>query len=518
MPCLARGDDNSNFRFAIPALGLPVRILALLKKLDILIIRSFIGPFVVTFFIALFVLVMQFFWLYMDELLGKGFGIFTLLKLLFFMSSTMVPLALPLGILLASIMTFGNMGEAFELVAIKSAGISLWRFLRPLLLFICVISVGAFFFNNNVIPVANLKAFSLLYDLRNAKMTLNIRPGQFNNDIPGFAIKVGSQDKDGKTIRDIIIYEGASYTGNDRIVLAKSGEMGPSPDGKFLVFRLKDGWRYQEGSDPALPAYGTHATQTRMHFAQYDKIIDLSALKLSRTNEELFKSGYQMMNVGQLMTDMKTIRKNKEHDIANSEINFVPYLPTFDKEARGAQFRKKLSKLGNVPEQQKDLSFAPWMSDSVRNQAVEIALSNVRNAKQLIGYTATNTHLQDENLIKRDIAFHAKFTLSFACVLLFLIGAPLGAIIRKGGLGLPIVVAIGFFVIYFVISKTGEELAQSRVLTPFMGMWMSTAMLLPIALFMIRQARNDAPVFSKEWYLRRWNKIRDFARLRTKTA
>ena len=191
----------------------------MIKKLDILIIRSFLGPFIVTFFVSLFVLVMQFFWVYMDDLLGKGFGIWTILQLLFYMSTTLVPMALPLGILLASIMTFGAMGEAYELVAIKAAGISLLRFMRPLVVLISIIGVAAFFFNNNIIPVANLKAFSLLYDLRKARMTLNIRPGQFNHDIPDYAIKIGARDKDERTIRDIIIYDGSPYGGNDRVVL-----------------------------------------------------------------------------------------------------------------------------------------------------------------------------------------------------------------------------------------------------------------------------------------------------------
>ena len=199
----------------------------MIKKLDLLIIRSFIGPFIVTFFIALFVLVMQFFWLYMDELLGKGLGPLLMLQLLGLMSTTMVPLALPLAILLSSIMTFGSMGEHYELVAIKSSGISLNRFLRPLLVLIIFIGAGAFLFNNNIIPVANLKALSLLYDLRNSKPTLNIRPGVFNNDMPDYSIRIGTKDKDGHTIRDVIIYDGTSKQGNDNILLAQSGEMQP---------------------------------------------------------------------------------------------------------------------------------------------------------------------------------------------------------------------------------------------------------------------------------------------------
>jgi lipopolysaccharide export system permease protein len=492
--------EHSNKPFG---LGLHI----LFKKLDILIVKSFIGPFIVTFFVSLFVLVMQFFWLYMDELLGKGFGIWTILRLLFFMSSTMVPLALPLGILLASIMTFGNMGEAYELVAIKSSGISLLRIMRPLLVVISFVALGAFFFNNNVIPVANLKAFSLLYDLRNAKMSLNIRPGVFNGDIPGYAMKIGSKDKDEKTVHDIIIYEGGQYSGNDRIVLAESGEMAPSPDGKFLVFRLRNGWRYQEGVDNANPTAGPHATQTRMHFKRYDKIIDLSALKLSRTNEDLFKGGYQMMNVKQLRQDMTLIRKSRQRDLALSEANFAPYIPVYSKTEAGVSFRKKLDTLKGKQAPVYSGSFLSRIPDSLRDKAINAALANVRNAMQLVGYTANNAKISDDNLVKRQIALHSKFTLSFACVLLFLIGAPLGAIIRKGGLGLPIIVAIGFFVLYFIMSKTGEQITQSGILPAWMGMWMSTAMLLPIAFVIIRAARNDSPLFSKEWYLRVWNRM-----------
>jgi lipopolysaccharide export system permease protein len=198
---------------------------------------------------------MQFFWLYMDELIGKGLGIWMILQLMFYMSTTMVPLALPLAILLASIMTFGNLGENFELVAIKSSGISLLRFMRPLFFFIVFMGGLAFIFNNNVIPVANLKALSLLYDLRNSKPTLNIRPGLFNKDIEGYSIRVGSKDEDGHTIRDIIIYDQSSGVGNDKVILANKGEMLPSADKQFLIFRLKDGWRYEEGYNNGIHNY-----------------------------------------------------------------------------------------------------------------------------------------------------------------------------------------------------------------------------------------------------------------------
>jgi lipopolysaccharide export system permease protein len=214
-----------------------------------------------------------------------------------------------------------------------------------------------------------------------------------------------------------------------------------------------------------------------------------------------------MMNVRQLLADMDTIRKGQKHDLAIGEANFVSYLPVYNKQETGKDFRKRLDSLKALPAPAEGSSFASRIPDSLRGRVMDAAIANMRNAMTLVGYTAMNVRLQNDNLVKREIALHGKFTLSFACVLLFLIGAPLGAIIRKGGLGLPIVVAIGFFVVYFIMSKTGEQLSQSGLLPAYIGMWLSTIMLLPIAFFMIRQARNDSPVFSKEWYLRRWAAI-----------
>ena len=250
-----------------------------IKKLDLLILRSFIGPFLVTFFIVLFVFVMQSFWLYMDELLGKGFNLLLIMELLFYWGCYLTPQALPLGILLASIMTFGNLGENYELVAIKSSGISLFRFMRPLTILMLILSVAAFLFNNYVIPVTNLKTFSLLYDMRNQKPALNIRPGIFNRDIDGYAIRVGQKDPDGQHISDIMIYDHTERRGNNNVVAARSGRMYPSPDRRSLIFELRDGWRYEESNDK-----GDHE-QTRMHFQQWNKVFDLSKFAFSRTRD-----------------------------------------------------------------------------------------------------------------------------------------------------------------------------------------------------------------------------------------
>lgn len=487
----------------------------MIKKLDILILRSFIGPFVATFFVALFVLVMQFFWLYMDELVGKGLGIVLIGQLLFYMSFSLVPLALPLAILLASIMTFGNMGEYFELVAIKSAGISLLRFMRPLFLFMVVLSGFAFFFNNNIIPVANLKALSLLYDLRNSKPSINIRPGQFNNDIDKYAIRVGSKDKNGNTIRDIIIYD---YTGGGtpKLVTAKEGSMVPSADKRALIFRLRDGWRYEDRNNQRAQLGATGENEfIRMHFDSWDKTFDLSGMMVTRTNEDLFRNAYQMMNVRQLSTELDSFGKSRSRAISRAQ-KYVGRETDHPLEEVGrkevpAVAPNSTSKIPAIPLTYKE-NFLELVPDTFKAVVKSSAGSRASNISFQLGMVANEVKLYSENMNKYRIELHRKFTLSFACVLLFLIGAPLGAIIRKGGIGMPLVVAVVFFLVYHIISKTGEMLAEAGSLPPWMGMWMSTAMLLPFAFIFIQQARNDSQLFTKEWYLRRWYSLKRFFR------
>ena len=486
----------------------------MIKKLDILIIRSFIGPFIVTFFVSLFVLIMQFFWLYMDEMIGKGISIWMLIQLLVYMSTTLVPLALPLSILLSSIMTFGNMGENFELVAIKSSGISLLRFLRPLFIFIIGISVLAFLFSNNVIPVANLKALSLLYDVRNAKPTLNIRPDQFNNEIQGYSIRVGSKDKDGNTIRDVVIYDHTDMTGNNKVILAKEGQMIASADKQSLIFKLRDGWRYEEGSN-----HGLHdLTQTRMHFAKWDKVFDLSSLNFTRQDESLFKNAYQMMNVKQLSGEIDSLKKYKIKSFNSVGGYLAPYVTIDNKSKDGGEMVKMVNNTNTHSQTQVyDSSFLEIIPDSPRISVLQTAYNNMRNFKSLMDVTALSKKLDAENYLKFDVEFHRKFTLSFACILLFLIGAPLGAIIRKGGLGMPLVIAVVFFMVFHILNITGEKLAKTGSVVPWLGMWMSTLLLLPLASWLIIAARNDSQIFTREWYTRIWRRIKNMLPVKNET-
>lgn len=449
----------------------------------------------------LFVLTMQFFWLYMDELIGKGFGVILILKMLVYMSTTLVPLALPLAVLLASIMTFGNMGENYELVAIKSSGVSLLRIMRPLFIVMIFISGIAFFVSNNLIPVASLKAYTLLYDLRNSKLSLSMREGQFNNEINGYAIRVGSKSKDGKQIKNIIIYDNSGGVGNDKLILAKEGEMISSPDKRYLIFRLKDGWRYEEAINGK---GGTNSySQIRMYFKESDKVFDMSSFKVQKTDENTMKGGQAMMNVSQLVENIDSVKRSKPREAERYNFELKNYLSI------KADFAPELKqKIVLANPNKYEGTFLNRIPDSLRRQIVEISESQARSAKLFTDVTTKTFEVYDDQLNSLLIEMHRKFSLSFACLLLYLIGAPLGAIIRKGGIGLPLIVAVIFFVAYFITSKTGESLASTKDVPPYFGMWMSTLMLLPFAFVFIRAALNDSKMFSKDWYTRNFDKMK----------
>jgi lipopolysaccharide export system permease protein len=481
----------------------------LIKKLDLLLIRSFIGPFIVTFFVSLFVLVMQFFWLYMDEMIGKGVGVLLLVELLVYMSAALIPLALPLSVLLSSIMTFGNLGENFELVAIKSSGISLLRFMQPLVIFVFFISCLAFVFANNVIPVANLKALSLLYDVRNKKPTLSIRPEQFNNDIQGYSIRVGSKSDDGKTIHDVVIYDHTDMVGNNKVVMAREGQMLASDDKQSLIFRLKDGWQYHEGYENGNHNY----TQVRMHFDEWDKVFDLSGMKFTRSNEDLFRNANQMMNVAQLAESIDSLKRQKSRSAATIGSYLAPYV-TLQSGNKEREIVTGGLKTGKYVARKYDNSFVELVPAGERTALAQSLANNVRNLKSLIDVMALDNKIQTENYMKYEIELHRKFTLSFACLLLFLIGAPLGAIIRKGGLGMPMVVAVVFFVIFHILNISGEKLAKSEAVAPWLGMWMASFILMPLAIWLVFSVRRDSRLFAKEWYLMMLRTLNGFLKIK----
>lgn len=467
-----------------------------IKKLDKLIINAFIPPFVATFFITVFVLVLQFFWLYIDDIVGKGLDMLTIGTFVLYVCATLVPLALPLAVLLSSIMTFGNLGETFELVAIKSAGIPLLRFMRPLFILSIFICGIAYMFNNYIIPVAQLKMQTLKFDIIVSKPAFDIKEGVFYDKIDGYIIKFGKKEKDGSTIHDILIYQHNYTLLQDNAIVAQSGKMTISPDKKFLEFNLKNGWNYQEKG-----LHNSLSTQLiRMGFAEYKKVFDLSSFKLNKTDDSAFKNNVQMLNMWQLNTTIDSLEKttasyqNQAKGLLNSRIRILNYLDS--------PWKSKPSAI-------KYNSYAQSLPDSTLKIVLMESYSNMTNLKASTDISAISYENDRINLRLHLLAWHEKITMSIACLVLFLIGAPLGSIIRKGGIGLPLIFAVIFFVIFFLLNNFGRKFVKQDVMQPIAGMWMATFVLLPIGIFLTYKAMNDSQLFNMEYYNRLLKKIRN---------
>ncbi len=468
-----------------------------MKSLHTFIIKSFIPPFIGAFFVTWLIFIMQFMWVWIDEFIGKGLDVFTISKFIGLLSTTLVPIALPLGILFAAIMTFGNLGESSELTAVKAAGISIVRFGRPLMMFIVMVAFLSFLFNNYVIPRAKLKATRLLYDIQNKKPVLAIKPGRFNRDIPNHVIYISSKDGDDKTVHDIKIYDHTSGRGNDKITIAKTGVMYVTADKKYLIFELQDGWRYEDKA----PANGKDEhEQIRLGFKYWKKVFDLSEFKLPNTDENYFKNLREVMTVGQIMvqrdTNLMSIRKLSQstRELLYPGISLLRW--------DTAAVKTSLPVLTDIR--------APfWKSipDSLHSRILSTATISARSVKSMLEVNKQNAKLQKLNLNDAEIELNKRFTMPFACILLFIIGGALGSIIRKGGLGMPFISAVIFFIVYYFMNTIGEKIAKENVVSVEVGMWSPSVILLLIALFLLHKANNDSPLFNKEMYIRFFEKL-----------
>jgi len=441
---------------------------------------------------------MQFMWVWIDEFIGKGLDVFTISKFIGLLSTTLVPIALPLGILFASIMTFGNLGESSELTAVKASGVSLIRFAKPLFMFIVLIAVSSFLFNNYVIPRAKLKATRLLYDIQNKKPVLAIKPGRFNKDIPNHTIYISGKDADDKTVHDIKIYDHTSGRGNDKITIAKRGTMYVTADKKYLIFELEDGWRYED----KVPVGGKDDhEQIRLGFKYWKKVFDLSDFKLPNTDENYFKNMREVMTVSQIITqrdtNLQSIRKLNQ---STKEILY-PQLSFFQWDTM-----KKKVVLPAVTNLKKP--FWTAIPDSQKSVVLSHAEISARSIKSMLEVNRQNLKLQRLNLNDAEIELNKRFTMPFACILLFIIGAALGSIIRKGGLGMPFISAVIFFIIYYFMNTIGEKIAKENVVSVPVGMWAPSFILLLIAMFLLYKANNDSKLFNKESYIG-WFNSRD---------
>lgn len=432
----------------------------------------------------MFILLMLFLFKYVDDLIGKGFEWYVILELMYYASAANVSMALPLSILLSSIMTFGTLGENYELVAIKSAGLSLQKAMRPLLVLIIIISISSYVFSDYMLPKANLKFGSLLWDIRNKKLSFLIKEGVFNSSIPGYAIRVDKKGDDGVTLQGVMIYDHTSNNGIAKIIIAKEGKM--ASDDQNLLLKLKDGVRYEESSGRNA-TYNPRQELTRMRFKETDQKFDIRSFKMSRTDEQGFRNNTQMLNRKGLI---------RKQDSLTNELDSVDKFAalTVNSYFKQNNYVKGYTKIKSIPKNIKGpvLSLIPAIQ---KRNVIQSALDQANAIKQNVSGRMGDHTDKIRAIIKVKMEYQKKFTLAGSCLLLFFIGAPLGAIIRKGGLGLPVVMAIVFFLIYHIISTVAEKSATTGTLNPVVGAWLAIIILSPMGAFLTYKATVDSALF-----------------------
>jgi len=481
------------------------------KKVDKFLLKSFIGPLIFTFFIVLIILILQFLWMYVDELAGKGLDFKILSELLYHFALTFVPTALPLGILLASLMTFGNMGEFSELSALKSSGIPLQRIMLPLMILIGVISIVSFFFSNNVLPYSTDKARTLLWDIRRKKPDINIQAGTFYNGVPDFSIKITTKDPVTNRLDNLIIYDHRQRRGNYSVIIADSGYMRLTKDETGLIMTLYNGHGYTDLEEKNVISSQRKYPSRFDYFKEQSIVIPLTGFDLQRSEEGLFKSSAAMLNISQLTFTIDSLnRKYKEkinkqfRDFKDIKVyavrNMIPYTTDKSLSPDSAGVNRRFD--------------ARVLFDSLTvtdKRAVLIkAIENVKDEISILVEKNDSQKYEIKAIRKYEVEWNKKLTMSFACLVFFFIGAPLGAIIRKGGLGTPAVISIFFFVVYYVISISGQKLVEEDVVGAFAGMWASTYILLPIGVFLTYKATTDSVILNIETYLMFFKKVKDF--------
>lgn len=455
-----------------------------------------------TFFIVMFILLMQFLWKYIDDLVGKGLEWNVIAELMLYASSNLIPMALPLATLLAALMTMGNLGENNELLAMKSAGISLPRIMSPLIIVTMIICVAAFFFSNNVLPYTNLKISTLLYSVKQQKPELAIKEGVFTTINDTYSIKIGIKDQKTGLIHRIMIYDHSKNDGNVLVTYADSGYIKVTNDEKRLIATLYSGNTYEERDEKSnsrnqgIRKYPS----TKQSFQEQIINFELEGRGLQRTDEDLFKTSAQAMNLKQLTHTKDSLKgQYKSRELAFQKGISRTILKT---EGNNEQenSKKKTKRNFNL-----DSLFdsTPIMDKQV---IIETAIANARSTKSYISSTSEELNSQGKYIAKHAIEWNRKFALSFACFVFFFIGAPLGAIIRKGGIGMPAVISVLFFVLYYIITITGEKFARELIWHPAAGMWLSSFILLPLGIFLSYKATTDSVIMNSDFYIETFKK------------
>lgn len=559
-----------------------------MKKLDKLILKSFIGPFVITFLVAVFILLLVYMMKYFDDFIGKNIGFGTLGELMGYFSINQMPMALPLAVLISSLMTYGKLGEHFELTAIKGSGISLLRIILPAFVFCVALAIGAFILNDKVVPTANLRAFSLLYDIKQTKPALDLREGQFYNGIPKYSIKIDKKYPDGVSIKNIVIYDHTEGNGNKRVIIADSCRMYSFMGDRYLKMDLFNGNHYIEeekkksgkNKKDEVPQF------VRTRFANMDLVFSLASFDLNDTDESLFADNRYMKGIKELtesidsmghsmvdnkvkvynsvassykyhlggyleppsdllenktlLDSLKAARKQMEADSAQVDSEELDEdgeltvskakrdsgrsapppkrterkIPTtgaikgatitLDQVKRKKEKKKKYDSLyitnDSLIAVVRTKMDSVYLQPSTKDQVLSRAVGNARNIKSTLNSSVLRMKGLKVSYDSHVVEKYKKFAQAFSCIVMFLIGAPLGAIIKRGGLGFPVIISIFFFIIFYVLTSVGDKWAKSGVLDGFYAAWMANFILFPIGLFFLKQARKDAKIFDADFY------------------
>ena len=491
------------------------------KRLYTFMLSRFLPRFLMTFCICLFIVIMQFLWRYIDELVGKGLSINVIAELFFYAALSMVPLALPLSILLAALMTFGDLGEHIELTALKSSGISLTTIMKPLAILMALVAVGAFFFQNNVLPQSQVKMWTLLFSMRQTSPTLDIPEGAVYSQIPGYNIFVKRNDKERDMLYNVLIYDVSNGMMYPRIVAADSGRLSMTEDKQHLVLTLYKGSWYEDMKSGGGVRGMSGNLYRRETFHDKEILIPYDA-NFTRMDDETMRSQYVGKNITELRQTIDSVRLKVDSAatmvlarLRSQPVCGVPSQRTVFKDGKSELLPTNDVKLDKPIDFNKLLKETPQDDQQqIINQAIMRTTSMMQDL-QFQGYT-----ISDDNFIIRrhQIELMKKFTLSLACLIFFFIGAPLGAIIRKGGFGMPIVISVILFIVYYIIDNMGYKLARDGRWEVWHGMWLSSAVLMPLGIFLTKKAVNDSAVFNPDVWLNFLRRITGLHQTRKLTA
>ncbi len=464
-----------------------------------------------TFFIVVFVLLMQFLWKYVDDLVGKGLDIKVLGEMLFYAAFGLLPYAFPLAMLLASIMTFGSFGENYELVAIKSSGISLYRMMKPLFVIALIVTFTAFYFANYVLPNTNLRFTTLLWSVKQQRPELVLQEGVFTSEIDGYSIRIGSKNKKTNVLYDLLIYDHTNNRMNESVTVADSGFLRITEDKKYMVLTLYNGVNYSE-QKPSQPQRRGHETYPfrRDNFEEQVIRAKVRGYDFNRSDENIFRNTFRMLNIKELKfmedslgTDYYRRLRNYMLEIRlNAPVTQKVHALTLENDSILRTLDTKPDSLFNFD------AFFERQDKWVKAEILQAAIGDARNNTQTLNMYDDELYNRKKHINKYSMERERKYTLSLAVLIFFFIGAPLGAIIRKGGLGMPVVVSILLFILYYMVSMTGEKSAREDLWDMFVGMWFSSFIFFPVGIWLSYKAATDAALMSAETYSKLLDRLR----------